>query len=129
MLRILSAVFLFGLAQLLYTKSTQNSKYLILDVRSPKEYLKGHVCNSINIPTSLPPLKGQDVDKLKENLRRLTESLGPNTPIIVYCKKGIRASRAAKILKDLGMKNVCNLGGVEKGTLSSLIKKNKIKLC
>ena len=34
-----------------------------------------------------------------------------NTKILVYCAGGYRSALAAKTLKDLGFKNVYNLGG------------------
>ena len=101
---------------------------IILDIRTKKEYCSGHLCNSINIPTPLPPLTKKTKDKLFNDLKRVVTKykLPPNISIIVYCKKGIRAEQAKIFLKQLGMKKVKNIGGVETQPLKSTIKNNDI---
>lgn len=101
---------------------------IILDIRSKKEYCSGHLCNSINIPTPLPPFTKKSKDKLFNDLKMFITKykLPSNIPIIVYCKKGIRSTQAKIFLKNLGMKNVKNIGGVETEPLKNTIKKYDI---
>jgi len=101
---------------------------LILDIRTKKEYCNGHICNSINIPTPLPPFTEKTKHKLFHNLQKFITKyrLPKNISITTYCKKGIRAEQAKIFLKQLGMKNVINIGGLEVDPLKSAINRNKI---
>lgn len=101
---------------------------VILDVRTKKEYCSGHLCNSINIPTPLPPFTEKTKKKLFNDLKKfvIKYKLPPKIPIIIYCKKGIRAEQAKIFLKQLGMKKVRNIGGVEIQPLKSTIEKYNI---
>ena len=73
---------------------------LLLDVRSPEEFLAGHLDGATNIPveelgarlTSLPARKDQSV--------------------VVYCRSGRRSANAAGILKRAGYTRVFNLGAM-----------------
>ena len=79
----------------------KKDKYILVDVRSRKEYLEGHLDGAINI--SLFNLKKEFKNKINENDK-----------IVVYCQSGIRSKKALKILEDIGYKNVYNLtGGIE----------------
>ncbi|MBR5559696.1 MAG: FAD-dependent oxidoreductase [Oscillospiraceae bacterium] len=61
---------------------------ILLDVRTPQEYAAGHVEGAINIP----------VDDLRERL----DELDPDKEIIEYCKVGLRAHIAYRILANNG---------------------------
>ncbi len=77
----------------------QNEEMLILDVRTPEEFLAGRVPGAINIPhTEL----SQQIDKLSHY---------KNTPIVVYCRSGRRASIANGILVDAGFQQLLHLEG------------------
>lgn len=75
-----------------------NEKASIVDVRTPGEFMSGHVPNSINIPLNEVP------DRVEEfkNLSR---------PIIVCCLSGGRSGQAAAFLKANGLDEVYNGGG------------------
>lgn len=85
---------------------------LILDIRTAQEFNQGHVCGAWLIPTRLPPLSRKDLLRLKNKLKEELKYVNVNQPILVYCKKGIRAGEAVKILNNLGYYKVINLGGV-----------------
>ena len=88
---------------------------VILDIRTGAEFSKGHICGAHNIPTPLPPLNRKKQEELLHQLQFFVHrsNVRPNTPIIVYCTKGIRAAEACcQLLRKLGMKNVMNLGGI-----------------
>ncbi|MHB8878600.1 MAG: rhodanese-like domain-containing protein [Myxococcaceae bacterium] len=69
----------------------------LVDVRSPAEYADGHIEGAVNIP----------VDELEARLAELgTKEL----PVVVYCRSGRRADRAATLLRERGWRQVHNLG-------------------
>ena len=72
---------------------------VVLDVRSPEEFAKGHVPGSVNIDINAPGFasKVADFDRSK--------------PILVNCHAGSRGAIASAELARLGFKTVCNLEG------------------
>ena len=74
-----------------------NTKPLILDVRTPREYKAGHLKDSVLIP-------------VQELQRRLDELAAyKNEDILVYCASGNRSTVASKILIDHGFMRIMNL--------------------
>jgi rhodanese-related sulfurtransferase len=84
-------------AQQLNASSDQD--WLILDVRTEKEYLKGHVPGAVNIAH----------DKISDNLDDLLRY--KDKPIVVYCRSGFRAAKAAKLLMSADFQHVKHLEG------------------
>ena len=74
---------------------------LVIDVREPSEYRKGHVPNARLVPLSQIPHEGQ--------------TLPTNRPIVLICRIGRRSRLAGGILKDMGYSDIYNLQG---GTLA-----------
>ncbi len=72
---------------------------LILDVRTPEEFSSGHVPDAVNIPH----------DALASRLPELESDR--DRPVIVYCERGGRASKATSVLLDAGYENVFHLAG------------------
>lgn len=103
------------------------NRELILDVRTPGEYNRGHLQGAFLIPTPLPPLDELQRAKLKENLRRGMAGISRERKVYVYCKKGIRAGIAAEVLEDMGY-DVTSLGGVEEGWLAEQLRTRRLKL-
>jgi len=88
--------FIFG------SKKRQVESYLksgavILDVRTKKEWDKGHIENAINIPLDELHTRFDEVKKL-------------NKPIITCCQSGMRSAKAAQFL-NLNTINATNGGG------------------
>lgn len=78
-------------------RETENS--VIIDVRSPSEFTKGHIKGAINIPLdNVSNLSAQIADK--------------TTPVFLYCASGARSAGAARILQADGYTNVTNMGGI-----------------
>ena len=85
-----------------------SEKYFVIDVREGTEILEtGSIANAVNIPRGLIEMKLAPTNDDK--------GLNTNTPIIVYCGGGSRASLAGKTLMELGFKNVQNLEGGYRG--------------
>ena len=80
---------------------------IILDVRSAREYVSGHIEGSINVP----------VGELEKNLQRFKDK---NKTIITCCASGMRSASAKNFLTSNGYTNVHNGGGWQ--SLNQLIK-------
>lgn len=93
----------FGLALffILLQNSYALAKGVLLDVRTPEEYAEGHLPGALNM------------DVLNKNFRDQVSILGRDDNYKVYCKSGRRATQAVTIMKELGFKNLTNLGGYE----------------
>ena len=74
----------------------QKSKSVIIDVRTPEEFERGHVKSSINIP-------------LKEIFKRVEEIKSLNAPIVLCCLVGGRSEQARSFLNGRGIE--CYNGG------------------
>ncbi len=68
----------------------------IVDVRTPSEFMGGHVAGSINIP-------------LQEIQTRIEEITNMVQPIVLCCASGNRSGQATVYLKSLGID--CENGG------------------
>lgn len=80
---------------------------VIVDVRTPEEYQQGHVPNAINVPLSEivdnPAVLGSSKDK----------------SIVLYCRSGYRAGKAADALQKEGFENLRHLEGDMLGWLKT----------
>lgn len=83
----------------LLSKIDANLAPVIIDVRTRGEYDTGHVPSAINIDYRDLPQKLGEIPGPRDQL------------IIIYCRTGIRASVAEKILRDAGFTSVRNLEG------------------
>lgn len=72
----------------------------LLDVRSPGEFAEGHLTGAVNVP----------VNELEATLSSLP--VDRNREIVVYCRSGMRSSRARTILLKAGYSKVEDLGGM-----------------
>jgi phage shock protein E len=70
---------------------------IIIDVCEPIEYKLSHVQGAINIPL-------RKVDISNPNLADIDK----DTPIVLYCRSGHRASMALSKLSSLGFTNLTN---------------------
>jgi rhodanese-related sulfurtransferase len=86
---ILLIITYFTVIHMGYNKK-QNSKEVLIDVRSRKEWLRNHKHGAINIPYN-------KLDQLY---------LPKETKLVLYCNSGRRAKIGKEILKKHGYKNV-----------------------
>ena len=105
-----------------YASTMIRTGAIVLDVRTRQEFCESHLCGAWHVNTRLPPLDGQAYHRLFRKLRDKIGNYPESTPIIVYCKKGIRAKMAKEILETMGYSNVANLGGVEIEPLNSVMR-------
>ena len=111
MLKYLYIVFLYSFAScnnhsnnlvsaIKFSEIISNDKsVIIIDVRTPDEFNKGHLKNSLNV--------NWFDENFDENLNIFSKDL----PVMVYCLSGGRSSKANERIKSLGFENVYELDG------------------
>ena len=77
-------------AEQLHAMLGHKGKVLVLDVRTPEEYAKGHIPGAINAP----------IDTLAGKIREM--KISKETTIVTACDHGGRSSRAALELQKMG---------------------------
>jgi rhodanese-related sulfurtransferase len=77
-----------------------NNKFMILDLRTAEEHKLERIENSNNI------------DFFSENFRKDLNKLDKNKTYIIHCHSGRRAEKTVPIIKELGFKEVYNMGGI-----------------
>lgn len=68
----------------------------IIDVRTPMEFMGGHVAGSINIPLNEIPQRVEEIKKME-------------SPIVLCCASGGRSGQATSFLRSMGID--CTNGG------------------
>lgn len=76
----------------LQEKIRDGNDFILIDLRMPAEYSKGHIAGAINIPVA-------DIEKG-------IGSLNKDKEIILYCKSGPWSRQAYRILKTNGFNNI-----------------------
>jgi len=66
----------------------ENSKIVVLDVRTPAEFAAGHIPGAKN------------ADFLAGDVAKQAPALDPQTPILVHCAAGGRSAQSLPLLKD-----------------------------
>jgi rhodanese-related sulfurtransferase len=82
---------------------------LVIDVREPQEFEKGHLPQAVNIPRGVLELRADPASPSADP----GLSSEPSSRVIVYCTKGpgARSLLAAQTLAAMGYENVEVLGG------------------
>jgi rhodanese-related sulfurtransferase len=83
----------------LMDENNDNQEFIILDVRTEKEYKTGHIANSVNIDYKASDFK-ERVGKLDKDKTYLT-----------YCRSGRRSKGASEIMRQLGFLNIIMIKG------------------
>ena len=73
----------------------KSDKTVIIDVRTPQEFMGGHVAGSLNIPLNEIPLRLDELKDMKQ--------------IVLCCASGGRSGQATMFLKQNGIE--CSNGG------------------
>jgi rhodanese-related sulfurtransferase len=82
-----------------FAKRQSKGKTVVLDVRSPEEFAKGHVPGALNI------------DIHAAGFAEKVSKLDKSKPVLVNCHAGSRGAIASAELVRLGFKTICNLEG------------------
>ena len=73
----------------------------LIDVRTGPEYEAGHIEGAINVPLN-------SIHFIVNHVRDIT------APVYVYCQSGARSGQATSMIREMGYKNVINIGGVNR---------------
>lgn len=85
----------------LFEKEIKSGSVQLLDVRTPKEYVDGHIAGAININ-----VQSDDFSEMA------SRKLSKDSTVLVYCRSGRRSLTAAEILSKLGYKVINLKGGI-----------------
>ena len=86
-------------AYTLIMKNKDNPDFVILDVRTPREFAEGHIQNAVNL------------DYYSETFRDDLDSLDKNKTYLIYCRSARRSGKALDIMKALNFGKVYNMLG------------------
>ncbi len=78
-------------------ESTKNA--VLVDVRTPEEVQQGAIKGAVNL------------DYRSKNFKQQVSKLDKEKTYFLYCAAGVRGSKAADIMEELGFKQVYNLDG------------------
>lgn len=82
-----------------FQAEVQKGHAVVLDVRTPEEYAKGHLANARNI------------DWLDDHFLANTANVDHNAQVLLYCAAGGRSEEAMQALKKAGFTNVHDMLG------------------
>ena len=82
------------------TMMEEESGYIILDVRTPEEFVDKHIPGAVNIPNET--IGAEKIPELPDK----------DQLILVYCRSGNRSKQASEKLAALGYTNVVEFGGI-----------------
>ncbi len=90
-------------AYILIQENKDNPNFVILDVRTPEEFLGEYIENAVNL------------DYYSDTFRNDLDKLDKNKTYLIYCRSGRRSENALNIMKELDFREVYNmLGGIVK---------------
>jgi rhodanese-related sulfurtransferase len=85
----------------LIQKNKDNPNFVILDVRTPKEFAEGHIKEAINL------------DYYSETFKEELNKLDKNKTYLIHCRSGNRSGKTLSIMKGLNFREVYDmLGGM-----------------
>lgn len=88
-------------AYILIQENNDNPNFVILDVRTPEEFLGEYIENAVNL------------DYYSDTFRNDLDKLDKNRTYLIYCKSGRRSENALNIMKEQDFREVYNmLGGI-----------------
>ena len=80
-------------------KFDMGEAFILIDVREPDEYQKGHIPGSTNVPRGVLEMT------VEEHIQ------DPQKQIILHCMGGGRSAVAAQSLRQMGYQNVASMEG------------------
>jgi phage shock protein E len=92
-----------------FQAKTQESGVITIDVRTPGEFMEGHLVNAVNIDVENPSFATE------------IEKLDKSATYAVYCRSGRRSANAIATMKDAGFTSMFNLNaGVQEWAAAGL---------
>lgn len=82
-------------------KQLMNSleSYQLIDVRTPEEIAEGKIDGAL------------EMNFYDSNFKEQLAQLDTEKPVLVYCRSGNRSGKAAKLMNEMGFKQVYDLAG------------------
>ena len=80
-----------------FDKLRADSKNVVLDVRTPGEFAKGHIPGAINVDFNAP------------DFQKKVAELDKNKTYLVHCAVGVRSARACTIMDKIEFPHLFNL--------------------
>ena len=77
-----------------------NPDFVIIDVRTPEEFVDGHLEDAINLNIN------------SENFLDELKKLDKDKTYLIYCRSGSRSAQAVAVMEELGYKEVYDMGGI-----------------
>jgi phage shock protein E len=77
----------------------KDASMIILDVRTPEEFVAGHVPGAVNIPYTHLPARLSELPDAGDK------------EVVLYCATGVRAERAAERMREHGYTRLLHLDG------------------
>ncbi len=87
-------------AEKMINKNKDDKDMIILDVRTPDEYIGGHIEGA------------QNINYNSDNFSKELEKLDKNKKYLVYCRSGNRSGKAVLIMEKMDFKEVYDFGGI-----------------
>ena len=84
-------------ARKLIEKRRNDSNFVILDVRTPEEFVAGHIEDALLVDFTAPDFEYN------------IQTLPRNKTYLVYCRSGNRSSKAARLMRENGFSSLLNL--------------------
>jgi len=88
---------IYNVSSVDFNKVVGLSNVSIIDIRTPQEFVSGHIKGATNI------------DWYQRSFRDLIQDIPKDKPIAIYCRSGNRTSKAANLLQSLGFQEIVNL--------------------
>lgn len=83
----------------LIEKNKNNPDFVILDVRTPKEYSDGHIESALNL------------DVKSESFTEEVVKLGTGKTYLIHCRSGKRSAMAGALMEELGFIDIYDIKG------------------
>lgn len=80
-------------------ENKDNPNFVILDVRTPEEFLGEYIENAVNL------------DYYSDTFRNDLDKLDKNKTYLIYCRSGRRSENALNIMKELDFREAYNMSG------------------
>lgn len=84
-------------AYILIQENKDNLNFIILDVRTPEEFLDEYIENAVNL------------DYYSDNFRNDLDKLDKNKTYLIYCRSGRRSGNALNVMKELDFREAYNM--------------------
>ena len=84
-------------ANQLIQKENDNADFVIIDIRTPREFNSGHIKNA------------KLIDYYSKNFLKEMQQLDKNKIYLIYCRSANRSTKALSLIKNMGFKSFYNM--------------------